>query len=169
MMGEFLKTKIGKKLIAKQFPFPPSAFVKNVPFLPYYFLGDSAFALSEFMITPFGKLQPNLFVVSIPEYEEIFNYRQSRSRRVIENSFGILVSVFRVFKTEIDMDVDNVDNLIMSTLCLHNFRLMENEKIGVGLPDGLVDREVDGVVIDGSWRKKNDTFDQINPLRLFGW
>lgn len=63
--GIFKNSKIGKKLIAKQFPFPPSAFVKNVPFLPYYFLGDSAFALSEFMITPFGKLQPNLFVVSM--------------------------------------------------------------------------------------------------------
>lgn len=94
----------------------------------------------------------------LPEYKQIFNYRQSRARRVIENDFGLLVSVFRIFKTEIDMDLNTIDYLIASTLCLHNFRLMENTNI----PVGVVDSEVNGVRIDGAWRENNETLDQID-------
>lgn len=73
------------------------------------------------------------------------------------------MSVFRIFKTEIDMDIHSIDNVIMSALCLHNFRLMDNERNGIGIPDGLVDSEINGTIVDGSWRRSNDTLDQISP------
>lgn len=63
--GSIFKTsKIGMKLLSGKFELPPAEFVKNGPFLPYFFVGDAAFALSEFMMTPFGMLELKLFSYS---------------------------------------------------------------------------------------------------------
>lgn len=171
--GIFKNSKFGKKLREKALPLPPNDFVKNGPYLPYFFLADAAFALTDYMITPFGEKNKLKYVevfkfnfyyftartkAPLPEYKQIFNYRQSRARRVIENAFGILVSIFRIFKTEIDMDLQTLDYLILSAMCLHNYRLMEHEN----LPVGLVDHEINGKIVEGSWRKNKDTLDQID-------
>ena len=53
---------------------------------PFVFVPDEVFALKPFMLRSF--LRSNAFNL----YELIFNYRQSRARRVIENTFRILTS-----------------------------------------------------------------------------
>ncbi|KAF8785196.1 Protein ALP1-like like protein [Argiope bruennichi] len=56
--------------------------------LLYVFLGDSAFALSRHMMKPYpGNFEKR-------STQRIFNYRLSRARRVVENVFGIMASVF---------------------------------------------------------------------------
>jgi hypothetical protein len=60
--------------------------------IPYFFLGDGAFALSETIKKPYS----GTYLTG--SKERIFNYRVSRARRVVENAFGILVSVFRVLR-----------------------------------------------------------------------
>jgi len=53
--------------------------------IPYFFVGDEAFALKTWIQRPYpGK--------DLLEASRIFNYRLSRARRITENSFGIFVA-----------------------------------------------------------------------------
>lgn len=92
--GVFKNTQLFKKLEEKSLRIPPPT-ILHVPYavkLPYYILGDKAFALNEYTLKPF---EGNPDIGSI---ERVFNYRLSRARRVVENAFGILSSVFRVLR-----------------------------------------------------------------------
>ncbi|CAF4811510.1 unnamed protein product [Pieris macdunnoughi] len=53
--------------------------------------------------------------------KRIFNYRLSRARRVVENTFGQLTSKFRIYNRRIHALPKNFDNIILSTCILHNF------------------------------------------------
>jgi hypothetical protein len=52
---------------------------------------------------------------------KIFNYCLSRARRIIENVFGILVARFCIFKTHINIQLDNIKDGVMASSALHNF------------------------------------------------
>ncbi len=82
--------------------------------------------------------------------KRIFNYRLSRARRVIENTFGIMASRFRIFRKPIIADVKKVEYIIKAAVCLHNY--LKIEEGGEYCPNGLVDWEENGVNHAGSWR-----------------
>lgn len=56
--------------------------------LNYVFVGDEAFAMRPDLLKPFDR-------ASLSNERRIYNYRLSRARRIIENTFGILASRFR--------------------------------------------------------------------------
>lgn len=58
--------------------------------------------------------------------QRIFNYRLSRARRMIESTFGILVSQWRIFRKPIIANVENVYKIIEACVCLHNFIRADN-------------------------------------------
>lgn len=51
----------------------------------------------------------------------IFNYRLSRARRTSENAFGILSAKFQIFKHAINTSPENVKDIVLATVALHNF------------------------------------------------
>ena len=67
----------------------------NIPEFPYVFVADDAFSLKPYMIKPYPATNAN------DPTKLICNYRISRARRVIENSFGILASRFRIYRRPI--------------------------------------------------------------------
>ena len=84
--------------------------------IPYYFIGDEIFPLKTWLVRPY----PEKALVN-DEEKKIFNYRQSRARRVIKNAFGILTARWRIFHKPIVATVENVETYTLSCLALQNY------------------------------------------------
>ena len=113
--------------------------------IPYFFVGDEAFALKTWMQRPYpGK--------NLLEANRIFNYRLSRARRVIENSFGILVARWRIYHRPIQTSVETAENIVKATVCLHNYLRQTNT--ASYCPSGFLDNEDStGQIQPGEWRQ----------------
>lgn len=118
--GVLQNTKFFKKLQNKKLNIPdPENIESSSRCLPYVFVTDDAFPLRTDMLKPYRQADLN------NHEKKIFNYRLSRARRLVENAFGILSSRFRIYHTQINIEPDKIENIVMATIALHNF-LMEN-------------------------------------------
>ena len=62
--------------------------------LPYFLVGDKVFPLKNWLMKPHSRRT----LIN----ETIFHYILSRARRIIENTFGIMVARWRVFQRSIE-------------------------------------------------------------------
>ena len=74
---------------------PPEPLGPRGPNLHYFLLGDDDFTCMPWLVKPYSRRQ-------LTREERVANYRISRGRRVVENSFGTLVKRFRVLLTTIE-------------------------------------------------------------------
>jgi len=89
--GGIENAKLYEKLLHEEINISlPRKLDKSTSDLPYVFVGDEAFALRKDLLKPFSQKQ-------LTNERRVFNYHLSRARRVIENTFGITASRFRVF------------------------------------------------------------------------
>ena len=119
------------------------------PTLPYVIVGDEAFPLKTNMMRPYpGR--------NLEEPQAIFNYRLSRARRIIENSFGILAARWRIFRRTIIADPSRVVIYTKAAIALHNY--LRTTESSVYCPPGFIDGE-DGTgnVIPGNWRDEGES------------
>ena len=124
---------------------PPKQLPDSTKTLPHFMVGDDAFPQASYTMKPFPFRDQN-------EEQRIYSYRLSRARRVIENSFGILCSKFRVFQKPIALHPDKVENVVLACVVLHN--MMRRDYSEHYIQPGLADEEnvTAGRVIAGSWR-----------------
>jgi len=110
-------------------------------------LGDEAFPLKSYLFRPYprrGGLTPE---------QDIYNYRLSHIRRIIENTFGIIASQWRIYRKPIIASPESAKLMVQATICLHNWLRRQDNDINMYIPPSVVD------VVDypngfqpGSWR-----------------
>lgn len=81
--------------------------------LPHVILGDEAYPLKTYIMRPFPG-------DNLRAPQRIFNKRLSKARQVIECTFGIISSKWRVLHKGIDVEPDFVDLIVKCICLLHN-------------------------------------------------
>ena len=119
--------------------------------LPYFFIGDDAFALSTRLMKPIAKVGAVINFL----FDMVFNYRCSRPRNTVENGFGIMSTRFRIFRREMDMEPEGVHQVVMACVCLHNYLI--DEQSNFYAPPRYIDREdvERQCIVAGQWRRED--------------
>lgn len=104
---------------------PPMPLYPEGPKIPVVFIGDAAFENTLHCLTPFKGVKSG----NLSEDKNIFNSRLSRARRTIENAFGILVAMWRIFRTPIMANLAVVKLIVLATVCLHIFIIKEEKDV----------------------------------------
>ena len=120
--------------------------------VPYFFVGDDAFALRPTMMKPYS-------LRGLTRDERILNYRLSRARRVVENAFGILANRFQVILSTMQHHPETVKVIVKACICLHNimrtrYPALQNQQLDV--PENV------GVdYVPGAWRDGRNLQDTV--------
>jgi len=120
-----------KKLQNKQLDIPNDEVLPNTnTHVPYTFIGDEGFPVLVNMLRPYlGKQLVNNLK------KKIFNYRLSRARRTVENSFGILTSKWRILNKAIETNIENAITITRAVCVLHNIVLTHNKQPMQNVPN----------------------------------
>jgi len=114
--------------------------------VPYVILADAAFPLQKHILKPYPSR-------NLTHEERIFNYRLSRGRRIVENTFGILANRFRVLLSKMYLPVETVQTVTLACCALHNYLAKENAAYLHQATD--FENVKNHTIISGSWRSNN--------------
>ncbi|KMQ86369.1 nuclease harbi1-like protein, partial [Lasius niger] len=157
--GIFKDSLMGKSFHHKRMNLPePEPITSDGQPLPYILVGDEAFQLTDYLLRPYpGREHLN-------QDRIIFNYRLSRARRTIENTFGILVSRWRILKRPITCSMEKIMKIVQAIICLHNWLRLQDIEENQYVPPSMVDQDSPNGFIPGSWRKciENSAFYDIS-------
>lgn len=126
----FTASEMGRRLLEGHFHLPSD---KPLPgtagHIPHVLVADEAFALSSHLLRPYARH-------NLTPPKNVFNYRLSRARRLIECTFGILTSKWRIFHTTIQLSLENAEPAMQACCVLHNV-IREKEGITVEEEDEI--------------------------------
>lgn len=156
--GVFASTSLYRKMMRDELFLPQSEPLPGrQKCVPYVMVGDDAFPLSTTILKPFPGIHDKGSI------ERIFNYRLCRARRIVENVFGILASVFRVFRGPMLLQPEKAALVSMTCARLHNFLRKSDTSRQIYTPSGSFDHETEGVVTPGTWRQNTNNV-SLTPL-----
>ena len=119
--GVFQRSEFGKRFLNRDLQVPPPKLIEDAPhigLMPHCIVANEAFPLRIDLMHPYPRHSKN---ENLPEDKAIFNYRLSRARRIVENTFGILAQCWRLLNRPIQLQKQNVVQVIKACCVLHNF------------------------------------------------
>lgn len=117
--GVFNACNLAQKLYNKSLDLPePRALPGRAKKVPYVIVADDAFPLIENVMKPYPQR-------GLSQESQIFNYRLSRARRMVECAFGILANRWRVLLQKIHLCPEKVELITLTCVVLHNFLVKE--------------------------------------------
>ncbi|KAG8234001.1 hypothetical protein J437_LFUL013919 [Ladona fulva] len=106
---------MGKQVLSGNI-FPPDERLPDLnKVVPYVIVGDETFRLHKHGLKPYCKI-----TARGEKSKVIFNYRLPHAHRVMENAFGVLSQIFRVFYSPIAVTPEKCELLVIAACCLHN-------------------------------------------------
>ncbi|KAG5866830.1 hypothetical protein JTB14_016560 [Gonioctena quinquepunctata] len=111
---------------------PPCALPGRRSATPLVFVADDVFPLSRNIMKPFPGTQ------LMGSKQRIFNYRLSRARRVSENAFGVISSVYRILRRPLLLEPEQAEKVVPAVLHLHNFLRKGNSRAIYNPPGHLI-------------------------------
>ena len=118
--GVFSETKFGRLFHEGSLNLPEPQYLPNsTRKLPYVFVGDNAFPLTENLMKPYAYTE-------VDAKKQIFNYRLSRARRIVENAFGMLSAHFGVLRRAILLSPEKAQVIVLACCYLHNYLAKRN-------------------------------------------
>lgn len=134
----------------------PKCLPESETIVQHYLVGDQAFPLMTNLLRPYPGL-------NLTQDKQNFNHILSRARQTIENSFGILVSRWRVLLNTLHMFPKNAEKVVLACVALHNFLRSSIISQNAYVPPNYVDHEVEGKLIEGTWRNEVRDLPSILP------
>uniref|UniRef100_A0A9J7XNE0 DDE Tnp4 domain-containing protein n=1 Tax=Cyprinus carpio carpio TaxID=630221 RepID=A0A9J7XNE0_CYPCA len=127
--GALANSTFGQVLRGGTHVLPQDALLPSAEHLgpqPHGFVADEAFPLRRDLMRPFPGH-------NLSSRQRIFNYRLSRARLIVENTFGILTAQWRMCGV-IEISPANVDVCVKATCVLHNFLRRSTNSTRTSIP-----------------------------------
>ncbi|XP_064108098.1 putative nuclease HARBI1 [Macrobrachium nipponense] len=120
--GVYGNTRFSQDLTEDKLHIPaPSPLPGTTDPVPYVLIGDDAFPLLENIMKPYSH-------ANLTKEQQIYNYRVSRARNVVERTFGMLSSRFRILHSTINLSPTKVSKIILACCYLHNYMSGDGEQ-----------------------------------------
>ena len=141
--GVCSNSSIGKKFENNRLGIPPPNKLPGSNICaPCYFAIDDAFPSRVGLVKPYpGR--------NLDRNKQIFNYRLSRGRRVVENAFGILAVRWQIFYKMINCNPKMAQLVVQACVVLHNVLLSPSEHQPASVSGDKVDPS-SGNIINGN-------------------
>jgi len=154
--GIFKNSIMGYRLQHNQMSIPlPTPIIEGGKAMPYMLVADEAFQLNSFTLRPYsGKTLTN--------EQRVFNYRLSRARRVVENTFGIMVARWGIFAKPINTSLKTAKKIVKACVVLHNYCM---DKVGYCSKGFADEPRCDKNCTPGEWRNMVQNNSGIALLR----
>lgn len=155
--GEFANSSLASALSGNRLNIPePRPLASRIKAVPYILVADEPFPLRTYIMKPYP------FINQTCAPHQVFNYRLSRARKMVENAFGILANRFQILRKPISLKVENVSSIVKSITALHNFLMSRMDSRRIYASDEFLDSNNEE---NGTWRLEGMPKHNFLPLQ----